>query len=315
MTCDERADLLLLYVAGALEEAERDELRRHLASGCVRCAASLAEAQATFDQVGLGVKPVRPPVESWHRLETQIELREQMEGPATGVQTVTPLGSAERKAPRGSPLAWAAAAIAAAAAIVLGVMLQGTADKLAASNVALASIRQQLTTATDEAARRDKQLDTLNTRLVDLQRQLESTATENRRTLVQVQSLQTELADAGKRMQGLLRADQFAAVGKEQPAVKGKLFWDRGAGQWTLFASGVQAPAAGKTYELWIITAAGQKLAAGTAVPDAQGNLVMSTALPANVGEVAAAAVTDEPAPGGPVPQGSVQILASLTGG
>ena len=60
MTCDERRDLFLLYAADALDAAEREELRDHLSSGCVACAGSLAEAEATWAAVPLGLEPVEP---------------------------------------------------------------------------------------------------------------------------------------------------------------------------------------------------------------------------------------------------------------
>lgn len=61
MKCHERQDLLLLYASGQLDQAERDEVRAHLATGCPTCTAQLAEAQAIIEQIGLVVDPVTPP--------------------------------------------------------------------------------------------------------------------------------------------------------------------------------------------------------------------------------------------------------------
>jgi anti-sigma-K factor RskA len=60
MTCDERKDQLLLYAAGALDDAERDALAAHLASGCPQCAGALAEAEATLAQMPMDLPPAAP---------------------------------------------------------------------------------------------------------------------------------------------------------------------------------------------------------------------------------------------------------------
>ena len=74
MTCEQRRDLFLLYVAHALEPGEREELRRHLATGCLACAAALAAARAAFDLLALAPTPVAPRAEAWQRLQDRIDL-------------------------------------------------------------------------------------------------------------------------------------------------------------------------------------------------------------------------------------------------
>lgn len=59
--CHERQDLMLLYVSDLLDDAERADLRAHLATGCLTCSARLAEAQAVIEQIGLSLNPVAPP--------------------------------------------------------------------------------------------------------------------------------------------------------------------------------------------------------------------------------------------------------------
>jgi anti-sigma-K factor RskA len=60
MTCDERRDRLMLYAADALDSAERATLAAHLASGCPRCAGSLAEAEAVLAHLPMALDPVAP---------------------------------------------------------------------------------------------------------------------------------------------------------------------------------------------------------------------------------------------------------------
>ena len=73
MTCDERRNLMPLYVADAMDAAEREALRRHLSGGCAACAGSLAEAEATFAAVPLGLDSVAPSPELFTRLMDRID--------------------------------------------------------------------------------------------------------------------------------------------------------------------------------------------------------------------------------------------------
>lgn len=101
MTCAERRDELLLYVAGVLDENERRELSAHLESGCPACAGALAEAHAVLNQVPLALEPVAPSPDVRRRLLERTEERV----------------SASRPERRRSPLAaWIAAPVAAALA-------------------------------------------------------------------------------------------------------------------------------------------------------------------------------------------------------
>ncbi|HVX84840.1 MAG TPA: anti-sigma factor [Phycisphaerae bacterium] len=298
MTCEDRRDLLLLYVAHALEPAEREELGRHLATGCLACAAALAEAQAAYDLLGLAPAPAAPPAEAWQRLQERIELAGRAAAPVPaeiGPGAPVPLT-------RNPRLPWAAAAVAAVIALALGVLFGQAQQRVNAANAALAK-------ALADTEAHEHSLEALNTRFVKLQHQLETITADNHRMFV---DLETARKNASDRLEALVRADQFPAVGKEQPDIHGKLFWDRAANAWTLFASNVKALPPGKTYELWIVTADGRKLPAGTANPDASGNLIITTPIPPDAGQLAAAAVTDETAPGVRVARGQLQFLAPI---
>src|SRR5437764_536529 len=60
MTCEQRRDLMPLLLVDGLEPAEAAALRAHLASGCTRCAAYLAEADATLAYLPYALDPVAP---------------------------------------------------------------------------------------------------------------------------------------------------------------------------------------------------------------------------------------------------------------
>ena len=123
------------------------------------------------------------------------------------------------------------------------------------------------------------------------------------------ESKQQFMADIDK----LMHADQFALTSKEMPGVTGTLFWNREQGTWTVMGSNIKMPAAGKTLELWIITAKGEKIAAGTFMPDANGRAMHETKIPADMGPIALAAVTDEPMGGDAVPTGSIQFITDVS--
>jgi anti-sigma-K factor RskA len=61
LDCIDRKDQILLLLAGALDESEAVELRRHLATGCPECAAHYAEAEATLAMLPLSLDEQTPP--------------------------------------------------------------------------------------------------------------------------------------------------------------------------------------------------------------------------------------------------------------
>jgi len=169
-------------------------------------------------------------------------------------------------------MAWAGWAIAAAVAVVLGLMLNNVNQQLSRQNAALTQLTSQVSSSQDQVH--------------TLQSQLNEQVASNTRQTGELQ-----------RMYAMLQADQTKVESPTQPDAHGKLYWNRTSGTWNIYVDNVKAPAPGKTYELWIVTAAGQKLAAGTATPDASGRLVFEkTNIPPE--GVTLAAVTDETAPG-----------------
>ena len=97
----------------------------------------------------------------------------------------------------------------------------------------------------------------------------------------------------------------LAASGPKEP--RGWMFWDQPAGRWTLVTRDLPTLAPGRTYQLWVITTAGQKVSAGTFQPTNGRALVQATyELPRNA--LGAIAVTEEPAGGVPQPTGAIVI-------
>src|SRR5947207_15097759 len=72
MTCEQRRDLMGLLLLDALEPAEAAALRAHLASGCVRCASHLAEAEAMLTYLPYALEMGNPSSGARERLMGRI---------------------------------------------------------------------------------------------------------------------------------------------------------------------------------------------------------------------------------------------------
>ena len=313
MTCGERKDLMLLYVTGALEPAETAEMREHLRSGCPACAGSLAEAETTVHQIPLSLPLQQAPASAWEKLEMRIALHED----AAPIARTEPRRITDMTfpAPRGpSAFAWSGWAAAAIVALFMGLLLRNAnvvADQRvrealaktdeATSNLALA--QQALLASSDQTNKVAARIASLEQKIKDLD------ADRNKLLL----TLDESRSDFRTRFEKLMHSQQFALAPNAMPGVTGTLFWNKTTGMWTLMASNLKPMPAGKTYELWIITQKGEKIAAGTFTPDADGNAMHEVPIPADAGPLALAAVTDEPTGGVRVPTGSIQFSTDVT--
>jgi anti-sigma-K factor RskA len=118
MTCEEANDLIALYAAGALSGDEAAELCAHLATGCPRCAGTLAEAQATLAHVALALPPERASNAAWRAIESRIAVEGGAPARAAGR-----IGPAVAR-PRGG-VSWFSALGMSAVAAVVGAMIVG----------------------------------------------------------------------------------------------------------------------------------------------------------------------------------------------
>jgi anti-sigma-K factor RskA len=97
-----------------------------------------------------------------------------------------------------------------------------------------------------------------------------------------------------------------------QPGARGRIFWDADHGFWHVYVFDLAPPPSGKTYELWFIGNDGRKTPAGTFDVNGNGNAHLVVKVPADLGPLAAAAVTDENAGGAPQPTGSIQLVGKI---
>jgi Anti-sigma-K factor rskA len=265
LTCEERQDLMLLYLTDNLSAEETQELRRHLASGCPTCAGALAEAEATLAAIPLALNPVAPTAAAKGRL---------MERVADSIQA--------NRIPDSLPLRLFRILIPAAIAACLAI--------IATHYVVMQTANEWM-----------RKAQTYQT-LIDGQSQ-------------EVVFLKEQLAN----QKDILKAMESPGLklveldgGKLQPGAVANLFWDQKAQTWTLVTQGVTAPVTGKNYVLWYITAASQKVRAGSFNVDSMGCAAMKCKIPPDLGPLAIAAVTDEPIDSTGQPTGSIQLAAKL---
>ena len=275
MTCDERQDLLPMYALGTLEPADADALRGHLAEGCPACLAALAESRALTRQLAMSLEPVAPPAKLRERLIRHATVESTSKLTAQSMpQTPAPSPPPRLAGDRSRFADWARSLVAAAAAAAV---VYFVADH------------------------------SFDQRAAQLQRQLSSMETQ----LSEVRSSQknaTQMIDAFRSP-----AVQFVLLqGTENsPGAKGNLYWDKARGVWYFYVTGMKPAPANQTYELWFV-AGDKKTRAGTfdVTPEGEGALV--AALPADIGKITLAAVTNEPAGGSVQPTGKFQLTAEV---
>jgi hypothetical protein len=101
----------------------------------------------------------------------------------------------------------------------------------------------------------------------------------------------------------------LAASGEQAPSAH--MYWDRSADAWTFVAHHLPAPAAGRTYQLWLVTPSA-KISAGTFSPGADGEAMVRAKYALDRNALAAVAVTDEPEHGSAQPT-TVPVISGTT--
>jgi hypothetical protein len=263
VTCQERQDLLLLYVANALDAAEREEMRAHLAGGCPICAANLLEAQTAWSAIPAALDPLQPPIAMKQRLMDRI----------TAESDRLP----DNLALRIFRILVPAAVAAGIAIIVTHAVLSRRIDEL----------QQETTVAKLLLGFQDQRIQSLQAGL----------------------SKQKEIAE-------MLRSPAAKLIAMDatplQPGATACIVWDQKNEHWEFMTAGMVCAPAGKTYELWFVTQAGQKIPACTFDVNPKGEATQLVTVPHNIGPLALAAVTDEPAGGMPQPTGNFQLTGKI---
>jgi hypothetical protein len=115
----------------------------------------------------------------------------------------------------------------------------------------------------------------------------------------------------------LLRTDDLEVMqlsaGASAGGASARIFWDRATYGCYFHAEGMTALAPGRRYVLWLVTARGEPLAAGSFAPDPHGEATVVTRLPRQLAPIVRALVTEEADEPGEAPAGDVRLQGSAT--
>ncbi|MDB5320770.1 MAG: putative anti-sigma factor [Phycisphaerales bacterium] len=272
MNCEQRRDLMPLLLVDGLEPAEAAALRAHLAGGCTRCAAYLAEADATLAYLPYALEPVAPAAAAREQLMDRI---------AQHVPVAAHLRNAPpaRRGRGGLRMpAWVRKALPAAVAACVTFIV----------------------TAKYMIGVQHTHDDVLQKQLVKVQGEASSRDQRNRELVTQTELLQSPSLR-------LIRMDGVA-----QPKASARALWDARRQAWHFYAYNLDTLGPKEAYELWFVTPYGRKVPAITFRPNELGNAYVVTSLDKDVGPVAGAFVTDEPSVGTMQPTGSTHLSGKL---
>jgi hypothetical protein len=296
---EDARDALEALALDALDASERAAVMAHVA-GCSVCRYELTVLENTAAQLTYAVRPVPMSDASRDRVKSRLVSRLSGGRSETPRDTAVVLGrtpyhrptselEAELEAPGAKPFHilvphpepahhelvhftaqrawWLAAAATIAAAVSLASLYQVTLERDAATTAFQ-------TVAVDKSGGRQV-LDSLRARLADRDRVIANLTGPN----VAVMTL--------------------ASAGSNTPSAR--MFWNQSVNAWTFVAHNLPMPAAGRTYQLWLMTTK-QKISAGTFMPGANGEAMMRATYAMPKDALAAVAVTDEPQAGSAQP-------------
>lgn len=125
-------------------------------------------------------------------------------------------------------------------------------------------------------------------------------------------SLRAVLVDRDKIITGLAGRDMATVrlTASGMPEAWALMFWNHESDAWTFIGHHLPAPKAGRTYQLWLVTA-DKKISGGTFSPGAGGEVLLHMVLGMPRNALKAVAVTDEPAGGVMQPTGAFVVIGA----
>ena len=125
-------------------------------------------------------------------------------------------------------------------------------------------------------------------------------------------SLTTVVAERDQLVSSLTGA-QVRVVGlssSETRNPRALMFWDKATDRWTFIAHKLAPLQPGRTYQLWLVTAA-KKISAGTFGVSPSGDAFVQATYQLDSGALKAVAVTEEPAGGSPQPTSAMVVVGT----
>jgi anti-sigma-K factor RskA len=262
-----------LYALGALSQHEARAFEFHMDEGCEVCARELLRFERVLAGLGMGAPEVEPPAYLRDRLAARLK----EERPVSPSQRRESVEQKSVSPPVRPYVPWLIAASVALVAVVSFFEYRRYQE---------VERQQQIIASTrNEAAQLQAQLD------------------QQKRKLQELEQIRDALSAPESRV--IFLSDQEPA-----PPTSATIVWDTKANRWLVTANLPQPPP-GQVYQLWFVTASA-KVSAGLIQPDSTGRGFAVVQVPSEIGKIAAAAITLEPAGGSPQPTSDILALGKI---
>lgn len=294
LTHDAARESLAALALDALDGGEREAVLAHVA-GCAACARELAELRAAAELVALSAPPAQLDAGRRAGVRARLLARAAAErgAPAAPAAPGAPAAPTPAPVPVPAPVvdiasrrpagattpAWFAVA-ASVAAVALGIW-GGLANR--ERNELRAQVGQLIAEADATSRRADRLAHT-------------------------VASRDSALASLGA---GELVSLRLVTAGEARRGPRARMYWARATDAWVFIANDLPAAPAGRTYQLWLVTA-GAPVSAGTFAPDSTGTALVRATYRLTPDQLKAVAVTVEPAGGVAAPT-TTPVLVTAT--
>jgi anti-sigma-K factor RskA len=276
MEHEELKNSIAAYCLGALDEAERQAVERHLKAGCDECQRLLTEMLEVPNLLSFAVEPQYPPRKLKERILAQIQPGK-AGVPSAAEKAIDRIDEAAYRALQKSRRRWMGASAALAFALVIVIFLFSRESVIVKKN--LKALESQLQ---------------FNEQVVtQLQMEL-----EHRQQMIHVfQSEAVKLVD----LKG----------SGPTPQASGSVYWDPENDKAVFCAFNLPPPPADKDYQLWMIRGS-EPIDAGVFSIDEHGKGVsLFNTIPEDR-ELSAFAVTLEPKGGLPKPSGEIHLIGTI---
>lgn len=281
MTREARDELIWLYAAGALSEAEMATVRTLLEEGDAEDLSSLSAARETLSRLPEALDGVEPADAVFSRIMKRID----------------PAASAASPAAQRRSRSWILPTLLAAAAACVAVYTGLDARRIASEQK---TTQEQLGQSLAELERTRSQS---AAELADLRRQMEEARVASANQLEKVLTQNRVLSAANLQL--------TAFQGQNLPKGGGCVIWDMSNRTSHVFVFDLVPPGEGKVFELWFIEPDKAPVPAGTFTVDAQGKGQIVSPIPENLTNVQIAAITVEPIGGSPAPTSTPILVGS----
>jgi len=277
--CKQLGESYEAYALGALEGEERDAIERHLARGCAACTAGVARARWLVAQLAAAAPDAEPPAELRVRIlaAAAASADARAEAGSATVDIADRASVTRLPTPRRATSAIPAWAWAIAAALLL---------------------------ATGYSVYETRRLD----------RALATEARQLRQSVAQQAAIESEREHYEMAMQILSAQDTKALqlMPKKAAMPPVQAYWSPKMGLLVMSAGMPQMPST-MTLQLWMVPKKGSPMSVGIFRPDPAGHVMMVAATGEPITEIAALAISEEPAGGSAQPTSAPVWVGPLT--